>query len=302
MLPFHLFADAHCHINSGATIDGASIDEMSALVVSTQQDDWEEVAALASPNVCVSFGVHPWFANERVFVGRVGERLRNFLSAHPLAGVGEIGLDKVHAQRTGDKQSARRHQLHAFNEQLRIASECFRHCSIHCVREHGALFDALGSLSLNRAPRALNLHSWSGSPDTTRALLRLEIGERIYFGVSLTVNLPLLRNFLLDEDIGDAEQANVEIQRILESCKDTNRAKSAWSKFATRVALIPAPRLLLESDMCVASTTVAERMASMHSIACAVAASRRGLEGRSPREWIAQSKKNLGRFCGKAMQ
>ena len=68
--------------------------KIGALVVSTQQDDWEEVAALASPNVCVSFGVHPWFANERVFVGRVGERLRNFLSAHPLAGVGELDLIK----------------------------------------------------------------------------------------------------------------------------------------------------------------------------------------------------------------
>src|SRR5262249_32903988 len=94
--------DAHNHLHDARLLPWRAefLTELPALglppagVNGTREDDWPEVAALAKRLnwVLPSFGLHPWYVNER----NDGwlEKLIHFLNAHPGAGIGEIGLDR----------------------------------------------------------------------------------------------------------------------------------------------------------------------------------------------------------------
>lgn len=136
-----------------------------AVVNGTREDDWAQVAALAATTgwAVPSFGLHPWYANERTPAWR--ENLLRFLDAHPTAGVGEIGLDRWIE---GNDPVA---QTECFRWQLGIAAERNLPATIHCVRAWGALWDILRSEAL--PARGFLLHAYGGPAEMVRGFLEL---------------------------------------------------------------------------------------------------------------------------------
>ena len=111
--------------------------------------------------------------------------LRDFLSSNSNIRVGEIGLDKT-------RKDTFEVQKEIFKYQLQLACDLGRSVSIHCVRAHGTLFDIFREFEVNSAslPSGIYLHSWSGSVDITRNILRLKrISNLVYFGFSQKINL-----------------------------------------------------------------------------------------------------------------
>jgi TatD DNase family protein len=131
-----------------------------AVVNGTSESDWHAVAALAArhPWVIPSFGLHPW---------KVGAEthhwvsvLKDFLTAHPTAGVGEIGLDRW--IQPHDLPA----QIRVFKTQLELAAELERPASIHCLRAWGALHEIL---SQSRLPACgFLLHAYGGPVEMIR--------------------------------------------------------------------------------------------------------------------------------------
>ena len=94
--------DSHLHLQDPVLFDNlnavlydareAGVDKM--VVNGTTPDDWASVSDLAQsiPEVSAFYGLHPWYVNE--YPDGWQESLRYILTKNPLAGVGEIGLDK----------------------------------------------------------------------------------------------------------------------------------------------------------------------------------------------------------------
>ena len=319
-----ILSDAHCHVNGGGSCSGRGSGRGSGrvdsspfftwqLVVGTRPSDWGKVAAFgmdvdvdgnvdddgaASP-AFLAFGVHPWYVEEHFDESSMVE-LNAMLERHPDAGVGEIGLDRVSARRSG-ASNARELQRRAFDAQLSLACRLQRRVSVHCVREHGTLHEKLKLADLNpMMPRAINLHSWSGSPDAARALLKLpRLGCRLFFGASAAVNAPFMKHFdaeaLFNIPASDVEKRLREhLQR--QQKEGEERAQKCFDKFASRIAAVPANRLLLETDLCVVETPALVRKKSAMRIAAAVAAARANREGWSAFQWTRQAKENIESF------
>ena len=137
----------------------------SCVVNGTERADWSDVAALAESHsdfVLPSFGLHPWKVQ-----GRADDwlrTLREFLVRFPNAGVGEIGLDRwIEGHDIED-------QLVVFRDQLNLAVEFDRPCTIHCLRAWGQLLKELSQR--DRLPRFL-VHSFGGSIETGKKLADL---------------------------------------------------------------------------------------------------------------------------------
>jgi len=202
-----------------ACLDGVEL----AVTMGTRPLDWAAVAALAScraATVWPAFGVHPWHAF-RVAPPRADStaaqpawctQLRRRLEAHPRAVVGEIGLDKV-AKVPGTGAVDFAQQTAVFAWQLALAAELARPVSVHCVRAFGPLVAALQDAArAGRAPPAVAMHSYTGSADTVKQLLRLPPNTPVYFGFSACICL------------------------------------RSPDKAAAAIAAVPDDRLLLESD------------------------------------------------------
>ena len=131
-----------------------------AVVNATSEADWETVAALAErwpERLVPAFGVHPWRAAE--VADGWQKRLREMLERHPLASVGECGLDRrVAGQRA------------VFEDQLRLARELGRPVTIHCVQAWGELWDALSAVTPSGN---FLMHGYGGSLEFARRLVPL---------------------------------------------------------------------------------------------------------------------------------
>src|SRR3569833_29628 len=96
------FLDAHNHLQDEwlAPWRDKAIAQLNALPIAgavvngTCENDWAEVAALASqlPWARPSFGLHPWMVGNRS--ANWFEQLRGWVDRTPNAAVGEIGLDR----------------------------------------------------------------------------------------------------------------------------------------------------------------------------------------------------------------
>jgi Tat protein secretion system quality control protein TatD with DNase activity len=170
----------------------------------TRPGDWAAVAALAAAwpeRVVPAYGVHPWHAhrlpappNELPSAAAVGTeppwcaQLRARLQATPAAVVGEIGLDKV--ARLPDRAPGPAdlaHQQALFRWQLALAGALRRPVSVHCVRASAAVVETLRALPQAARPPAVAMHSYLGSADTVRLLLR--VGVPVFFGFSACICL-----------------------------------------------------------------------------------------------------------------
>ena len=172
-------------------------------VAATAEADWPAVAALADAHpglVICSFGLHPWFIQDRS--ARWLDNLRDVLATRP-AGIGEIGLDG----RLEDGLDADRAAV--FRAQFELSHELALPASIHCRDAWEPMLEIL--LAAPPHPAGLLIHAYSGPPDALPALTEKNV--HVSFGGTLTrpQNLRARENaawvpadrFLLESDAPD---------------------------------------------------------------------------------------------------
>jgi len=163
------WADAHSHLQDprlAPRLDDVLARARAAGFVllhaaATSEGDWPAVAALADAHpglVIASFGLHPWFIQEKSSAWL--RTLRALLADRP-AGIGEIGLDG----RMNDGLDADREAV--FLAQLDLSCELALPASVHCRDAWGRMLDLL----LHRPPHpaGLLIHAYSGPPDALPA-------------------------------------------------------------------------------------------------------------------------------------
>jgi len=179
-----VWADAHSHLQDPRLaphlpniLDRARAAGVQLLhVAATREADWPAVAALADQHpglVISSFGLHPWFIQDRS--ARWLQNLRDRLAARP-AGIGEIGLDA----RVGDGLDVDRAAV--FRAQLELSYELARPASLHCRDAWGTMLEIL--LALPPHPAGILIHAYSGPPEALPALAQKNV--HISFGGTLT--------------------------------------------------------------------------------------------------------------------
>lgn len=177
-----MFYDAHNHLQDAwlapfhaqILADLAAASVARVVVNGTCLSDWPDVAALAQAHAVVmpSFGLHPWDVGNAHEPWRAA--LESVLTAHPSAGVGEIGLDRWILDRAkpddprlaGLRRAPLDEQLEAFTWQLALAARLNRPATIHCLDAWGALQSALNATP--RPARGFLLHAYGGSIELAR--------------------------------------------------------------------------------------------------------------------------------------
>ncbi len=151
--------DAHNHLHQllepTARLQEARQAGVTQMMVNgTSEKDWPTVAALAQhhPEVVPAFGLHPWQVPHRT--ANWLTLLRELLEAHPLATIGECGLDRW--QKPFDLED----QIHCLQAQIDLANELQRSLTIHCLQAWGPLLNLLQKQE--KLPPFL-LHAYSGS-------------------------------------------------------------------------------------------------------------------------------------------
>jgi TatD DNase family protein len=168
-----VYYDAHNHLQDehlepycAEILTAAECEGIRKMVVNgASESDWADVAALAASSQMVipSFGYHPWYVRERS--PQWQDRLIKRLDQYPLAGVGEIGLDRWIKDHNLPEQEE------VFVWQLRLAAKRNRPVSIHCLQAWGRLLELL-----RREPRpdcGFVLHSFGGPREMIAALADL---------------------------------------------------------------------------------------------------------------------------------
>lgn len=155
-------ADAHCHPGAGRA--------PARCVCAAAESDWPAVALAGAAGDIAFFGVHPYFAGGADPAG-VARRLRETLAAHPRAGVGEIGLDRLR-----DK-SAVPAQMPLFAAQLKIAAEMRRPVTLHGAKAWGRAVEAARPFA-GRIPLFI-FHGFSRAGGLVEEIVRMNG----YFGV-----------------------------------------------------------------------------------------------------------------------
>ncbi|HQL51107.1 MAG TPA: TatD family hydrolase [Kiritimatiellia bacterium] len=177
--------DAHTHLQSpllsgvlARVIDDAARAGVTGVCCcATVPDDWPAVAELARvrlPFVLVpAFGVHPWHVQ-----GLPSDwpgRLAALLDAHPVAAVGEIGLDGLRDDVPADLQDE------VFLRQLDIAERLRRPVILHGARAWGRLAERITPFA-RRLPGVV-VHGFSGSAEILKQLLN--VGAYVSFAGSV---------------------------------------------------------------------------------------------------------------------
>lgn len=165
--------DAHTHLQDSrlapcraVVLEAARRAGVSGLCCcATAPADWDAVAMLAGDpgpfaliRVVPAFGVHPWYAG--MLPADWADGLDARLQAHPMAVVGECGLDGVRTEVPPEAQRA------VLTRQLEIAAVRFRPVMLHGPRAWGALLAAFRPF-VDRLPAAV-AHSFGGSSDILR--------------------------------------------------------------------------------------------------------------------------------------
>ncbi len=172
MAATYVYCDAHLHLQDArftASIDaviarGEAVGVRRMLCNATREEDWHQVLALARAHegVVPFLGIHPWNA-ATVRPGWV-KRLASQLERSG-CGIGEVGLDR----RCGVDL---RLQEEVFTQQFDLAVGLRRPLVVHCLHCWGRLIELLTAASSSRSLPPLMIHSFSGSMETMRQLVR----------------------------------------------------------------------------------------------------------------------------------
>lgn len=173
--------DAHTHLDSEAfdgdrdlVVGRARQAGVTGFVLcASDPDRWDRTAAVArAVGGDLFLGLHPWAASETGPAER--DELLARLRTIDLDGVGEIGLDTLHA--SGPDEARR--QREAARAQLAVARERDVPVALHCVRAYPEL---LAIAERDGLPRAGGMvHGWSGPADQVERAVRL--GLHVSFG------------------------------------------------------------------------------------------------------------------------
>lgn len=150
-----VLTDAHVHFTENGIGDCYSdIDSVATMLCcSAGIDDWGRIEAVGRPGLNRFYGVHPWRISE--WNADMASRLEGLLSADPLAGVGEIGLDS--------KKSPfpMAEQIQILTEQLDLAERYGRIVNIHTVGADDEMVKALKGRSVRAVIHGFSNESYS---------------------------------------------------------------------------------------------------------------------------------------------
>ena len=170
-----MYYDAHCHLQDlrlvRAGFDPSTLLDLGVrrvVINGTRPDDWPAVAQLAAefPDlVQPSFGLHPWWANDRPAIAWRSQLHQQLLDHRGTAAIGEIGLDRWIDDYDMPAQEE------AFLWQLEIASEFDLPVSMHCLKAWGRMLELLETNV--RPERGFLLHSYGGPAEMVAPLAKL---------------------------------------------------------------------------------------------------------------------------------
>ena len=145
------YTDAHMHLVPDEVFLKARQRGVDMFFLNaTSQSDWQQVLDVSERilGVYPCLGIHPWYVDTAV--GNWEDELIDLLRSHPLAMVGEIGLDKGRPNYLL--------QQDIFRRQLQIAADLNRPVHIHCVKAWDEMLEIIGEF---RDVKML-LHRFSG--------------------------------------------------------------------------------------------------------------------------------------------
>lgn len=193
----------HAHLEGASSavynlLPGESESPTILLSVScaVQPADWASCLTFAGASNYrkAALGIHPWYIQNRSDDWLV--QLEELVKQHEGILVGEIGLCKMARnvrQHPQGKVYALQEQRNVFVQQLELAARYQRSTSIHCVQQQGVLLEILKQL--DSVPRAMALHSYTGTAHQIQELLKWEATLKgrsteplLYFGFSHAVN------------------------------------------------------------------------------------------------------------------
>lgn len=166
--------DAHTHLDfSEFDADRADVVRRahaagvgSWIIAGSDPERWDHTSTIAAETGGHAiFGVHPWETP-----GLSAAALRPYLDdlvARPMVGLGEIGLDALHAK-TATERTNQREGLRA---QLAIARSRDLPVAFHCVRAWPELLVLLERDGLPKGGGMM--HAWSGPPELVARCLSL---------------------------------------------------------------------------------------------------------------------------------
>ncbi|KAK2961449.1 putative hydrolase TatD [Blattamonas nauphoetae] len=300
ILESHSFiVDTHCHLCDCLTVHPLlenSREHNVNIIISnaTNPCDWEENLTFCEevhiqyhnlppdqplhpslPFPIPFLGLHPWMIKHQPTTWL--DDLRTLLLQYPMCGVGEIGLDKIKiaSQKFPDYPTFPM-QTAAFRQQIDLAFELNRPCSVHCVRSVGNICDILTKQrNKQRLPPAVILHSYGGPHDFIPLLLEA--------CTPVSTIPPKTKHFHLPKEEVLANS------RLFFSFSGTILDKTGRDPLAVCVREIPRDRILIETD----APTFDSMYAAFEEGACSEPASTRLVlkhvtellnEGRCPAE------------------
>lgn len=231
-----MFADAHLHMTDPEFDDGYDDMSDSALLFSctSSEREWDRLSAISASDgrVVPFYGTHPW----EIGSYRGKEVLAHFISTHPGANVGEIGLDTKHGEL--------KDQMIPFREQLEVASEYERIAAIHIVGAENEVLSELRSVKVRSI-----LHSYSCPPTYTPAFVKcgcyFSVSPRIFSRSSDKV-VSILRSIPLDRILleTDAPSGHNNCIMMSEHAQDVGNALGMDAENVIEIALNNAKGLL----------------------------------------------------------
>lgn len=170
--PYHeIFLEAMIKTGIGGGID-----------CSSQPLDWDRSPRpLENLLLVTAYGIHPWYVDQATTENL--NRLETLLKTHPMACIGEIGLDGI---RVVDDKSVQK-QSEVFVAQLNLARLYQRPVILHGARVWQKLFDTL--LPFAHTLPAIIFHGVSFAPDLLKHPL-FKICKTCYFSINMNLFNP----------------------------------------------------------------------------------------------------------------